>query len=233
VWEISWSPDGTKIAFVADIAGPLQEEVFMMNADGTNIVRPGIDVATTLDWGPAAAAPVVPPPATGVNVNVAPVAGTVLVRLKGTATFVPVTSLSSVPIGSELDLTKGRIRLTSTAAGGAAQTAIFYRGRAVIGQTGGPAPVTTLTLSEPLVCPKRKSATKAPPTRSLWGSGKGNYRTSGHYASASVRGTVWLTQDTCKGTLVRVRSGTVSVLDKVRHRTVTVRTGESYLAKKP
>jgi Tol biopolymer transport system component len=233
VWEISWAPDGTRIAFIADVSGPLQEELFLMNADGTNIVRTGIDVATTLDWGVAAAAPAVPPPVTGVNVNVTPVAGTVLVRAKGAAGFVPVTALSSVPVGSELDLTKGRIQLTSTAAGGATQTAVFYQGRAIVGQTKAATPVTTLTLSGPLACPKRKVAAKAPPTRSLWGNGKGNFRTTGRYAAAVVRGTVWLTQDTCQGTLVRVQSGTVTVQDKVRHRTVTVRAGKSYLARKP
>src|SRR3954469_12169802 len=131
VWEIAWSPDGARIAFVADVSGPLQEELWIMNADGTNIVRTTIHVLTTLDWGVAAAAPPVPPPATGVSVNVTPVSGTVLVRLKGATGFVPVTSLSSVPVGSELDLTKGRIRLTSSAARGATQTAVFYQGRAV------------------------------------------------------------------------------------------------------
>lgn len=236
VWELSWAPDGTKIAYIADVGGPLQEELFLMNADGTNIVRTGIDVVTTLDWGVAAAAPAVPPPVTGVNVNVAPVSGTVLVRVKGTAGFVPVTALASVPVGSELDLTKGRIRLTSTGVAGATQSAVFYQGRAIVGQTRAAAPVTTLTLSGPLACPKRKAAqvrAKPPPARSLWGDGKGNYRTVGRYAAAVVRGTVWLTQDTCKGTLVRVQSGTVTVLDAVRHRTVTVPAGKSYLAKKP
>jgi WD40-like Beta Propeller Repeat len=232
VWEISWSPDGAKIAFIADVSGPLQEELFVMNADGTNVVRTGIDVAITLDWGVAAAAPPVPPPVTGVNVNVAPVSGTVLVRLKGSATFTPVAALSSVPVGSELDVTKGRIRLTSTAAAGATQTAVFYQGRAVIGQTREATPVTTLTLSGPLACPKRKVAAKKPPKRGLWGSGVGHYITRGRYAAAAIRGTVWFTQDICNGTLVRVQSGTVSVLDKVKHRTVTVRAGQSYLAKK-
>jgi hypothetical protein len=232
VWEISWSPDGTKIGYIADVSGPLQEELFIMNADGSNIVRTGIDVATTLDWGVAPAAQPVPPPVTGVNVNVAPAGGTVLVRLKGSASFVPVTGLTNVPVGSELDLTKGRIRLTSTAAGGATQTAAFYQGRAVVGQTRAATPVTTLTLSGPLVCPRRKASAKGPPTRSLWGSGTGNYRTIGRFAAAAVRGTTWLTQDTCRGTLVRATSGTVSVLDKVKHRTVTVRAGQSYLAKK-
>ena len=231
VWELSWSPDGTKIAFANDVGGPLQEELFLVNADGTNLVRTGVDVETTLDWGVAPAAPVVPPPVTGVNVNVAPAGGSPLVRLKGTTTFVAVTALSSIPVGSELDLTKGRVQLTSTAAGGATQTAVFYQGRAVIGQTSAATPVTTLTLSGPLVCPKRKSAAKKPKQRSLWGNGKGNFTTNGKYASATVRGTFWLTQDTCSGTLVRVRSGTVKVLDRVRHRTVTVRAGKSYLAR--
>jgi hypothetical protein len=232
VWEISWSPDGTKIAYIADVNGPLQEELFVMNADGSNIVRTGIDTDTTLDWGVQAAAPAVPPPVTGVNVNVAPVSGTVLVRLKGTTSFVPVTALTNVPVGSELDLTKGRIQLTSTGAGGATQTAVFYQGRAIVGQTRASPPVTTLTLSGPLVCPKRKVAAKGPRTRGLWGNGKGNFTTFGRYATATVRGTVWLTQDTCNGTLVRVQSGTVRVLDKVKHRTVTVRAGQSYLARK-
>jgi hypothetical protein len=232
VWEVSWSPDGTKIAFANDVGGPLQEELVLVNADGTNLVRTGVDVETTLDWSVAPAAPAVPPPVTGVNVNVTPAGGTPLVRLKGTTAFVAVTALSSIPVGSELDLTKGRVQLTSTAAGGATQTAVFYQGRAVVSQTRAAIPVTTLTLSGPLVCPKRKSAAKTPPKiRSLWGNGKGNFTTNGKYASATVRGTFWLTQDTCNGTLVRVRTGTVKVLDRVRHRTVTVGAGKSYLAR--
>lgn len=234
VWELSWSPDGTKIAFANDVGGPLQEELFLVNADGTSLVRTGIDIETTLDWGVAAAAPpppAVPPPVTGVNVNAKPVAGTVLVRLKGTTSFAALTTLSSIPVGSELDLTRGRVQLMSTGAGGTNQTAVFYQGRAVIGQTRANPPVTTLTLSGKLTCPKRKVSAKGAKTRSLWGNGKGNFQTFGRYASATVRGTYWLTQDTCTGTLIRVRSGTVTVLDKVRHRTITVGTGKSYVAR--
>jgi len=53
----------------------------------------------------------------------------------------------------------------------------------------------------------------------------------GRYAAASVRGTVWLTSDTCALTLIRVRSGRVEVLDLVRHRRVTVTAGKSYTAR--
>jgi hypothetical protein len=48
-----------------------------------------------------------------------------------------------------------------------------------------------------------------------------------------VRGTKWLTTETCAGTRTTVAAGAVSVLDKVRHRTVLVRAGHSYLARRP
>ena len=68
-------------------------------------------------------------------------------------------------------------------------------------------------------------------SRKLWGDGKGKFRTRGRYSSATVRGTIWLVQDTCEGTLTRVRQGVVSVRDSARGKTVLVRAGRSYLAK--
>ena len=67
--------------------------------------------------------------------------------------------------------------------------------------------------------------------RELWGNAKGNYRSVGHYGAATVRGTKWLTRDTCAGTLVRVARGVVSVNDFTRHRTVLVRAPNGYLAR--
>ena len=65
----------------------------------------------------------------------------------------------------------------------------------------------------------------------LWGSGKGKFRTSGKYSSATVRGTIWLVEDRCDGTLTKVTRGTVQVRDLRRKKTVTVRAGHSYLAR--
>ena len=65
----------------------------------------------------------------------------------------------------------------------------------------------------------------------LWGSGKGKFRTSGKYSSATVRGTIWLVQDRCEGTLTKVSRGTVQVADFQRHKTVSVKAGHSYLAR--
>jgi ferric-dicitrate binding protein FerR (iron transport regulator) len=65
----------------------------------------------------------------------------------------------------------------------------------------------------------------------LWGNGKGKFQTSGKYSSATVRGTIWLTQDRCDGTLVTVKRGVVSVRDFKRKKTVSVKAGHSYLAR--
>jgi uncharacterized repeat protein (TIGR01451 family) len=77
---------------------------------------------------------------------------------------------------------------------------------------------------------RRLAAKKTTPIRQLWGSAKGSFRTKGRYAAATVRGTVWLVQDRCDGTLTRVVEGTVDVLDATRSKTVAVPAGGTYLA---
>jgi Ca2+-binding RTX toxin-like protein len=70
------------------------------------------------------------------------------------------------------------------------------------------------------------------PSRSrLWGSGHGHYSARGKYSATDVRGTVWLTEDRCDGTLTRVRRGRVVVFDFRLRRRIIVRAGGKYLAK--
>jgi len=88
-------------------------------------------------------------------------------------------------------------------------------------------------LSQPLSCPKKgkaSAAAKKVKKRRLWGSGKGAFQTTGRYSAATIRGTTWLVQDSCAGTLTRVTQGVVSVRDKVHKRTILLRAGKSYLA---
>jgi hypothetical protein len=65
-----------------------------------------------------------------------------------------------------------------------------------------------LTAGDFSVCPKRKESSAsrlaATTVRQLWGNGKGSFRTRGRYATATVRGTNWLTADRCDGRQVRV-----------------------------
>jgi ferric-dicitrate binding protein FerR (iron transport regulator) len=68
--------------------------------------------------------------------------------------------------------------------------------------------------------------------RRLWGNATGRFRTAGRFASATVRGTQWLTADRCDGTLTQVKQGRVQVRDLVKKKTILVTAGKSYLAKK-
>jgi hypothetical protein len=150
--------------------------------------------------------------------------------VKGATSFVTL-SAQQIPAGSEVDATRGRVRLTSLARGTATQTADFYQGRFLISQAGTGDRTTVLRLSAPLRCPRRLAATK-PSERHLWGNGQGRFRTAGKFAATTVRGTVWLTRDTCTQTLIRVRSGRVEVFDLVLGRRVTVTAGKTYIARR-
>jgi hypothetical protein len=157
--------------------------------------------------------------------------GTVKVRRPGTSTFVTVSSAAEIPLGSTVDTTHGTVVLSSVPKPGAQpQSATFYAGIFKVTQPGG---VTQLTLTQPLApCGARASAAaKQRRTRKLWGSGHGTFRTQGRFSSATVRGTQWLVQDSCAGTLTRVVRGVVAVRDDVRHKTLVLRAGKKYLAR--
>ncbi len=75
------------------------------------------------------------------------------------------------------------------------------------------------------------AAAAKPKSRKLWGDGKGKFRTRGQYGAATIRGTKWLVQDSCAGTLVQVTSGSVLVRDNVKKKNVIVRKGKRYTAR--
>jgi hypothetical protein len=67
----------------------------------------------------------------------------------------------------------------------------------------------------------------------LHASAKGKFKTSGKYSAATVRGTKWTIADRCDGTITHDVTDSVAVTDFVRHKTVILHAGQSYLAKKP
>jgi hypothetical protein len=181
------------------------------------------------------------------------VKGKVLVRLPGGHGFVDLSEARQLPAGTQIDARRGTIQLVaaSTSAGktqtGTFGGAVFRFTQSSKGRDKG---LTTLSLLEGAFrgapsyasCRARRSggpsgagASAARVNRRtlqlLHASAKGRFKTRGRYAAATVRGTIWDTADRCDGTLVRVRRGAVAVTDLVRHKTVTVRTGHSYLAK--
>ncbi len=178
-----------------------------------------------------------PPPVTGKAVNAQTKSGTVRVKLPGTNTYIVLGPGRQIPTGTIVDATHGRITLTTAVGGGRTQQADFYQGIFKVMQSRGAKPLTTLALAgaKP-TCSRAKTAsaasrTKKVKTRRLWGSGHGSFQTRGQFSSATVRGTTWLTQDSCAGTLIRVTTGVVQVQDFVRHKRVLVRAGHRYLAR--
>ena len=165
------------------------------------------------------------------TVVASPVSGKVLVKRPGSRTFVELDGAQGIPLGSIVDVKKGKITLTSVPKpGGTPQTSTFYDGIFKLTQPGA---VTELRLVEALACGGgAHAAAKKPKTRKLWGDGSGSFRTRGQYSAATVRGTRWLVQDTCTSTLTRVAKGVVRVNDFVKHKTVLVRAGKRYTARR-
>jgi len=179
-----------------------------------------------------------PPPQLGRSVTVAPARGVVTVRQPGARTVV-LRAGDDIPLGSIVDTRRGAVTLTSAAdANGKTQTARFSRGVFKVRQTEGTRPVTELVLKGRLACGKKSARSRGKliaargkrARRRLWGSGHGRFRTRGRRSSATVRGTVWLTEDRCNGTYTKVRRGVVAVKDFRTGKTQLVRAGKSYLA---
>ncbi len=174
-----------------------------------------------------------PKPKYGKSFNVGTVSGIVRVHLPGTARFVVLGTDQQLPVGAVLDADHGRVRLSSAKGpGGGTQSADFFSGTFRVLQPRGGRPITVLKLENGLVCRKtnRLGALGRSKNRGLWGSGKGNFRSEGKHGSATVRGTIWWAQDTCKGTLFKVKRGVVRINDFTTGRTLKIHAGQRYLA---
>ena len=181
-----------------------------------------------------------PTPVFAKTVRLAPVSGTVLVRTPGARDFIELRSAETVPIGTVIDTRAGTVRLTSaTAPPTKLQTADLFLGRFQVRQQHSLKGLTDLVIQDKLkrsVCSAQgQQATTAKLSARilglLKGKGKGHFRTRGHFAAATVRGTEWGVRDRCDGTLTVVTRGVVAVRDFTLRKTVIVKTGQTYLAK--
>jgi phosphodiesterase/alkaline phosphatase D-like protein len=186
-----------------------------------------------------------PTPPVGKSANAAPASGTVRVRVPGASEFVELTEGAGIPVGSVVDATLGEVAITSASdTRGGTQTANFTGSAFKVLQRRAARPITDIVLTggdlsdcTPRILTKVGDVMAAGrrkwSRRRLWGNGHGRFRTRGRHGTATVRGTWWLTEDRCDGTLVRVKRGLVEVRDLGLRKTVMVPAGESYLAKSP
>ncbi|MFL5908968.1 MAG: PKD domain-containing protein [Gaiellaceae bacterium] len=198
--------------------------------------------------GGAGTTPVIPPitglpdPITGQTVNIFPVKPVVKVKEPGSKVFVPLTAPKQVRVGSIIDARHGRVRITIANGIGGFDTADFYLGEFKIAQPLPKTAAVRTAFANLLLyggkfkgCPRAPKAqlssrSKTRKVRKLWGSGNGAFRTVGRYSSATIRGTTWLTQDQCNGTLTKVTAGKVAVRDFVKRKTVVVKAKHKYFA---
>jgi hypothetical protein len=208
-----------------------------------------VAVPTVLSAGlwavPAAGLGEASAPILGQRETVTNVAGKVLVRSKGAAASVPLVGALSVPDGSEIDATNGRVSVTvATPLPGQTVSALAYQGRFVLHQDALAPGETHLILSQPLACRAGRAPHRARRAgsasahrhghaskgRHVWVSEKGgSWGTSGTYVSTTVEGTRWLTSDACGRSAVKVAAGQVVVHDLISGRSVTVSAGHQYV----
>jgi hypothetical protein len=189
-------------------------------------------------------------PLHGVQVLAEPVEGTVKVREPGQTAFSVLTELSLIPVGSTIDTRGSRVRLVAATGAFGSESADhpidFYAGLFKLIQKPGANAPATAKLAGKLACGKKKKGGKKASAsaggatavesrkrrrRRLWGSGSGNYSTSGSGGTGSVRGTTWLTKDTCKGTNFKVTEGLgITVFDFKKKKKIKLGPGDKYFA---
>jgi hypothetical protein len=183
------------------------------------------------------------------------VSSTGLVLIKVHGVFIPLTELTKIPNGTIVNALKGTLTLTTAVPGGTQHATIAAKkkpktktqrgkfGGAVFKVTQAHSGLATLSLVEGAFkgapsyasckTQKGKAVTAALSKKTLQllhGSAHGKFRSKGKYAAATVRGTIWTIADRCDGTLTHAIKDTVTVNDFVRHKTIILRPGHSYLA---
>ncbi|MEA2448984.1 MAG: tripartite motif-containing protein 71 [Thermoleophilaceae bacterium] len=180
-----------------------------------------------------------PPPQLGTTANAQAVSGLVKVRTPGASGFVTLgrSGVTQIPIGSMVDTKKGTVSLTlAKNKSGGTQTGTFKGGRFKVAQSTklGQKGLTELSLtggSFKGCSAKGARAARRSRSRRLFSSVHGRFRTRGRNSTATVRGTKWLTKDTCAGTLTQVMQGTVIVRDFRLRKNITLKKGQRYLAR--
>ena len=158
--------------------------------------------------------------------------------------FIPLTEARQIPVGSILEATAGVARITTaTATKGKLQNGDFGAGIFKLLQQRKQRGLTELNIinnrSPKKICTtlgKRAAVAARLSSKVLGrihGSAHGRFVTRGQYSAATVRGTIWSVSNQCNGTLTKVTRDVVTVRDFRRRKTITLLSGQSYLARAP
>jgi hypothetical protein len=215
-------------------------QITSSNSDGGYNDGYADNVTVTLSTSPCPepVAELPPPtqPQPGATGNVTPVSGEVLVKVPGSTQFQELSKASSIPVGSQIDTEKGKVRLQMAAdLTGKTQQGTFNGAKFQLKQKPARKLFTDLVLLGGRLnkCARRGRVAPAArrPSRRLFSNAHGRFRTRGRHASATVRGTAWVMKDTCSSTTVHVTRGTVIVRDFAKRRNIRLKAPRSYTAR--
>jgi hypothetical protein len=154
-------------------------------------------------------------PKLGRTVVVAPVKGRVRVRPRGARRYERLRHVRAIRLGSSVDATRGEVRLRAASRSGT-ESGVFSEGAFSVTQTRTAPPYTELRLvgGRPQACAASRRYGARPAAspriiRRLRARARGHFRTRGKNSAATVRGTTWLTEDRCDGTVVTSQGGAV------------------------
>ena len=197
------------------------------DGNGVRDVNTEPQQTATVTWTPA---PPPAPPVPGKSVVVKVVSGQVLIKLPAAGArgrrarrraSCRSPGAANIPVGSQLDTSKGRVALTSAAdtGGKKTQTSDFYEGIFQVKQAvpkkkpkkadgadhrpGDEGSDRALAVRAAEGRARRRPTKKKKGPKAvlgkLWGNGKGKFRTNGKYSAATVRGTIWLVAGSLRG----------------------------------
>ena len=179
----------------------------------------------------------VPDPVLGKSMDIQVDSGTVLFKPPGTKKFKKLKKVTLVRSGTIIDARRGTVSITSITADGTLQSADFFKGifKAIQTKQGRGLTNAQLVGGNFKACPASgaRATKKSKPVRQLWADGKGQFKSTGRYLSAAIRGTAWQMIDTCSGSTVKVTEGAVTVRDFLLKKTVVVQAGGFYSVTAP
>jgi hypothetical protein len=186
-----------------------------------------------------------PAPVLAHSLVLAPVTGQVSIRLPGARRFISLSAARQVPVRTVVETTYGEVSVTAATPRRSHETGDFFDGQFMLTQGRKGRVMATLTGGDFGVCPRPVKAASAELAhtssghavsaehlvRRLWAEVRGDFATTGNYATGVVTGAQWLTEDLCDGTLILTTRNRVEITDLVRHRRIEAVAGDIYIAK--
>jgi hypothetical protein len=195
------------------------------------------------------------PPVLDRSFTVTPVSGKVFVQVHPAAAvaaakasrigFIEIHAPRNVPMGSVIDTSSGTAKLITATTGSRRQSGTFNGTHFAVRQRAFDRGAVELdmrvdALTRSKDCRRVAHGArvarqiKLPPKyiSRLNAKVEGQFRTRGRYSSASAHGTSWQMAERCDGTRTEVFTDAVTVTDFRLHRTVLVRAGKHYLARR-